>query len=229
MSGNPLSFFAAASSDEDSTSSSEENNDLGSITQTSESCPKLKGSSLPPPLQALATAKMPDFVTSHLHDDVDWDQLVKKPPYVPPKEIKPWESDLPAVESKPNVKDKRPDIVLAKQIPQTLIMPHSKPVDTNNQQNIVDHAIMWSKMYKDAPDTGSTKRPRPEDEDEDLVGFCHTDISDNKLAFQVKHQKVSESFRDKEKRKRNVGQANREKMFVEEEKRVLRQAFDDNY
>ncbi|XP_078687018.1 UPF0690 protein C1orf52 homolog [Branchiostoma floridae x Branchiostoma belcheri] len=37
----------------------------------------------------------------------------------------------------------------------------------------------------------------------------------------------SESFRQKEKRKRDLGMANREKSYVEEEKRILRQSFGD--
>ena len=34
-----------------------------------------------------------------------------------------------------------------------------------------------------------------------------------------------ENFQQKEKRKRDLGQASREKSYVEEEKRILRQAF----
>ena len=175
--------------------------------------------------------KTPEFVTRHIRADIDWDKNVKEAPYVPPKEFKPWESALPAVETKSKVKDRKPDLTIVKQVPQSITSapPSSKPVVKDKTQ-YTDHAISWSKMYKDA-DVQNTigKRPRPEDDDEDLAGFCHTDLDGQKVAFQVKHQKTAikaVTFRDKEKRKRDSGQANREKMFVEEEKRILRQNFD---
>nr|CAB3226724.1 UPF0690 protein C1orf52 homolog B-like [Phallusia mammillata] len=220
MASDPLSFFAVASSDDDQSSDEETTVNNATVPTSAESRPD---TALPPPLTALASAKTPEFVTSHLSGDMDWNRMVKKAPYVVPKEYKPWETALPPVETKSSAKDKKPDIALVKQVPQTLIPPKPKPEVPKPAKEIVDHAIMWSKMYQNTNEGGPVKRPRPEDEDADLAGFCHTDTEIGKVAFQFKHQKT-ETFREKEKRKRNQGQANREKMFVEEEKRVLRQS-----
>ncbi|CAK8690572.1 unnamed protein product [Clavelina lepadiformis] len=235
MSADPLSFFTACGSDDDDDGSDSDNSNssLGAnVAKEVETQDfKMKESALPPPLMALSKAKTPEFVTRHIRADIDWDKNVKEAPYVPPKEFKPWESALPAVETKSKVKDRKPDLTIVKQVPQSITSapPSSKPVVKDKTQ-YTDHAISWSKMYKDA-DVQNTigKRPRPEDDDEDLAGFCHTDLDGQKVAFQVKHQKTAikaVTFRDKEKRKRDSGQANREKMFVEEEKRILRQNFD---
>ena len=227
MSADPLSFFAVNDED-DATSSEEEEEDTrklnnGNFETATEGF-------LPPPLKALAQAKTPEFVTSHLKTDMDWDKMTKTAPYVPPKEFKPWENSLPSVEAKSTTKSKKPDLALVKGIPQTMaaVPPKAEP-QKPQVLDTVDHAVTWSKMYNDSGlDPRSSKRPRPEDDDADLAGFCHTDLKKEKKAFQSKHHKSSHpgEFREKEKRKRDVGQANRDKSFVEEEKRVLRQNFD---
>ena len=224
-----LSFFSVndSSSDDGSSSDSEENNQE---IKDNAVVHKTEGG-LPPPLQVLESAKTPEFVTSHIRSDMDWDKMVKAAPYVPPKEFKPWENALPSVDTQSTTKSKKPDISLIKGAPQTLVpVPPKREATKEKGKNIIDHAVTWSKMYKDSDFSSlAAKRPRPEDEDKDLAGFCHTDINIGKVAYQTKHQKTNNpvTFREKEKRKRDAGQANRDKSFVEEEKRILKQKFDD--
>ena len=228
MSADPLSFFTSNDDISDSDSEQEGESDDAEENEVGKKRPD---GVLPHPLTALAQAKTPEFVTSHIKADMDWDKMVKAAPYVPPKEFKPWEANLPSVETKATTKSKKPDLALVKGIPPTIAAVPPKLEPTKDRPSeAIDHAVTWSKMYKDSGfDSNSAKRPRPEDEDEDLAGFCHTDVDAGKVAFQSKHLKISNptSFRDKEKRKRDVGQSNRDKSFVEEEKRILRQGFDD--
>lgn len=231
MSADPLSFFVCS---DDSNSDSDESG-KASDTETefiNKNNQAFNQDNLPPPLLALADAKTPEFVTSHIKGGLDWDNLVKTAPYVPPKEFKPWENVLPSVEAKSTVKSKKPDLSIVKGAPHTLTPAPPKAeakVEVERVTSTKDHAVTWSKMYKDSGfSSAAAKRPRPEDEDADLAGFCHTDVDGCKNAFQSKHQKMSTpaTFREKEKRKRDVGQSNRDKSFVEEEKRILKQNFD---
>jgi len=231
MSADPLSFFAVNDND-DSASDSDSDTEQETYVADDSKNETRPESHLPAPLTALAQAKTPEFVTSHIKYDMDWDKMIKAAPYVPPKEFKPWETTLPSVESKSTAKSKKPDLSLVKGAPQTIVPVPPKMEPKNDQPvKVIDHAVTWSKIYKDSGfDSATSKRPRPEDDDEDLAGFCHTDLDAGKVAFQSKHLKtsnVSSSFSDKEKRKRDAGQSNRDKSFVEEEKRILRQGFDD--
>ena len=230
MSADSLSFFTANDNDESEESDSDNSSVTNETVEPLDINKSNNESNLPPPLLALANAKTPDFVTSHVRKDLNWDDMVKTAPYIPPKEFKPWENALPSVESKSTVKSKKPDLAIVKGAPHTLaaVPPKIQP-KVEQISDAKDHAVTWSKMYKDSGfSSGSQKRPRPEDEDTDLVGFCHTDLNVEKNAFQSKHQKTTNAatFREKEKRKRDAGQANRDKSFVEEEKRILKQNFD---
>lgn len=55
--------------------------------------------------------------------------------------------------------------------------------------------------------------------------FCAADEDHDALSKSAKKQRV-ETFQQKEKRKRDMGQATSDKTFVEEEKRILRQNVD---
>ena len=192
MSADPLSFFTSNNDSSDSDSNSDQENggtDVGKDSRN-ETRPE---NFLPAPLIALAQARTPEFVTSHIKPDMDWDKMVKDAPYVPPKEFKPWENTLPSVETKATVKSKKPDIALVKGVSQTTSPVPPKPEPPKEKpENAIDHAVTWSKMYKDSGfDSNKLKRPRPEDDDEDLAGFCHTDLDAGKVAFQMKHAKTS--------------------------------------
>ncbi|XP_048394570.1 UPF0690 protein C1orf52 homolog [Stegostoma tigrinum] len=82
----------------------------------------------------------------------------------------------------------------------------------------VDMAVKWSCMYQDNGEDAPQRTLLPEEPE-----ISDSDEEDgNDLS--AKKRKI-ETFQQKEKRKRNQGQANREKSFVEEEKRILRQEF----
>jgi len=221
-----LSFFSVGSSDEDS--SDEESSEK--IEPTSKIEPVSSDSaSLPSPLTALSSAKVPKFVTNHIKKDVDWNKISTKIPEFEPKENKSYGSALPAVGFKSSTKsDKTDDIHIAKQVPQTILVPEKTL--KRRPPEAADHAVQWSKMYRDFASERKAYRPKAEEEDSDLKGFCHTDTSKDKVAFNAYNKDSSNSkslsFREKERRKRSTGQSNRDKMFVEEEKRVLRQGFE---
>ncbi|TRY95196.1 hypothetical protein DNTS_034194 [Danionella cerebrum] len=75
----------------------------------------------------------------------------------------------------------------------------------------MDMAIKWSNVYEDNGDDAPQAHRGP----------AHEDCS-SKLQKSSKRRRV-ESFQQKEKRKRDIGQATSDKSFVEEEKRILRQ------
>ncbi|MGH0185834.1 UNVERIFIED_CONTAM: hypothetical protein FKN15_022233 [Acipenser sinensis] len=88
----------------------------------------------------------------------------------------------------------------------------------------MDMAIKWSNMYEDNGDdapqpAGEQARFLPPDEEP-----SESDDNDKDEPSSAKKRKV-ETFQQKEKRKREAGQASTEQSFVEEEKRVLRQNF----
>jgi hypothetical protein len=53
----------------------------------------------------------------------------------------------------------------------------------------------------------------------------HTDFSQVDSGVPISKRKKGDWYREKEKRKRDLGQSSREKSYVEEEKRILRQSF----
>lgn len=232
----PLSFFAANSDDsdsEDDNSDSEDKNNKPSLKPVIKTDPNKK--KLPPPMAALASAKRPEFTIDPLCQDVDWDKLTKKAPELPEKEYKPWENRLPTVEQSVKTKDGTKQSTLAQQAPGASAPNTADGPVQGKPQEYVDHAVQWSKMYQTMDKSGNIKRVKPQDiGGDDLEGFLFTDLEAEKVAYNgSKRQKVDEqqlpSFRAKEAKKRTLGMANRDKMFVEEEKRVLRQEFDANY
>lgn len=192
----PLSFFSC--NDVTDSSSSERSSDEDESTKKASYDKEHFGgdvsasSLLPPPLEALSTAKVPKFVTSHLTRDLNWDAMHKAAPEVEEKEYKPWESALPAVSIKSKVRDHRPDIALTKQVPQTLVpkpandKKESESALTTESSKKKDLAISWSKMYADTSSEdirNKTKRPRMNFDDPELNEFCYTDVNKDKKAF----------------------------------------------
>ncbi|MEQ2230524.1 hypothetical protein ILYODFUR_030245 [Ilyodon furcidens] len=89
----------------------------------------------------------------------------------------------------------------------------------------MDMAIKWSNVYEDngddAPQAYSGKaRFLPAEEQP-----SDSDDESQKPSMSAKKRRV-ETFQQKEKRKRDLGQATSDKNFVEEEKRILRQKAD---
>lgn len=205
-----LSFFTVDSSDEDSSDDEVSCEKVQACSLLTESSGDSKH--LPSPLDALSSAKIPKFVTNHIKKDVDWNKMSTKMPEILAKETKTYGSALSPVGFKTKTEtDKTKDIHIAKQVPQTLVVPDKslkrRPPDA------ADHAVQWSKMYRDfSSERKAYDRPLAEHEDSDLKGFCHTDISKDKVAFNKFNKESSTNktipFREKVKRKRNSGQSN---------------------
>jgi len=183
-----MSFFGCGeSSDSDSSSPGSDNEEPRVEKESLDEQKSAKKRLLPPPLEALSAAKVPKFVTSHLHNDINWDRLKKDAPEVEPVEYKHWENCLPPVSTTNNVKHTRPDIALTKQVPQTLVPPTKAQLEAaagaakEASAKQVDHAISWSKMYHDGK--SEKRRPAMKFADPELNNFCYTDTQKDKVAF----------------------------------------------
>lgn len=232
MASDPLSFFAAGS-DDSSDSDDDEAKEKSAETKPTVSPAINKPKLLPPPMVAIAGAKRPEFTIDPLKKGVDWDRLTKKAPVLPEKEFKPWENRLPSVDSSVKTKQGSSESTLAQHVPGGSSLNFAQPCPrSGSAMEFVDQALKWSNMYQNLDKDGHLKRTRPEDIGGE-EGMLYTDLEAEKVAYGgAKKKKVANqtsSFRTKEAKKRTMGLANRDKMFVEEEKRVLRQQLDKNY
>ncbi|KAF6733418.1 UPF0690 protein C1orf52-like [Oryzias melastigma] len=175
--------------------------DAAGSSQAAGKRPASGGGALPRPDELFSSVSKPAFLYNPLNKQIDWDTLTVKPPEEPVKEFKPWETKaVPPPESytaEPEKKKKK-----------------GPPPGT-------DMAIKWSNVYEDngedAPaHTGKARFLPPEEQPAD------SDEESDKSATSAKKRRV-ETFQQKEKRKRELGQATSDKTFVEEEKRILRQ------
>ncbi|KAM8874546.1 UPF0690 protein C1orf52 homolog [Spinachia spinachia] len=161
------------------------------------------GAPLPRPDELFGSVSKPAFLYNPLNKEIDWESLTVKAPEEPAREFKPWKTNaVPPPESYT-----------------------AEPEKKKGPPPGMDMAIKWSNVYEDngqdapQPFTGNarflpTEEELPEsDEDSDQV-----DLSGKKRRV--------ETFQQKEKRKRDMGQATSDKNFVEEEKRILRQNID---
>ncbi|XP_060685608.1 UPF0690 protein C1orf52 homolog [Hemiscyllium ocellatum] len=150
---------------------------------------------LPRPDELFSSVSRPSFLGRPGSGLINWEQRVVRAPEEPPREFKVWKTN-------------------AVPPPETYAVEEKKPPSG------VDMAVKWSCMYQDnGEDTPQRKAALLPDEPE--ISESDEDDGDDVSA---KKRKI-ETFQQKEKRKRNQGQANREKSFVEEEKRILRQEF----
>lgn len=170
--------------------------------QSSQQAAKRSGSGapLPRPDVLFSSVSKPTFLYNPLNKQIDWDSLTVKAPEELPREFKPWKTNaVPPPESYA-----------------------AEPEKKKGPPPGMDMAIKWSNVYEDngedAPQSHSGKarflpaEEQPSDSDEES----------EKSSLSAKKRKV-ETFQQKEKRKRDMGQATSEKNFVEEEKRILRQ------
>ncbi|CAN9500677.1 unnamed protein product [Ophioblennius macclurei] len=158
------------------------------------------GAPLPRPDELFSSVSKPAFLYNPLNKEIDWDNLTVKPPEEPAREFKPWKTNaVPPPESYA-----------------------AEPERKKGPPPGMDMAIKWSNVYEDngadAPSfTGKARflpaEEQPSDSDEE---------SAEANALSAKKRRV-ETFQQKEKRKRDLGQATSDKNFVEEEKRILRQ------
>ncbi|XP_029939873.1 UPF0690 protein C1orf52 homolog [Salarias fasciatus] len=156
---------------------------------------------LPRPDELFSSVSKPAFLYNPLNKEIDWDSLTVKAPEEPAKEFKPWKTNaVPPPESYT-----------------------AEPERKKGPPPGMDMAIKWSNVYEDngddapQPYTGKARflptEEQPSDSDEE---------SADASALSAKKRRV-ETFQQKEKRKRDLGQATSDKNFVEEEKRILRQ------
>ncbi|XP_022595841.1 UPF0690 protein C1orf52 homolog [Seriola lalandi dorsalis] len=158
------------------------------------------GAPLPKPDDLFSSVSKPAFLYNPLNKQIDWESLTVKAPEEPAREFKPWKTNaVPPPESYT-----------------------AEPEKKKGPPPGMDMAIKWSNVYEDngedapQPYTGNAQflpaEEQPSDSDEDS----------DKGSLSAKKRRV-ETFQQKEKRKRDMGQATSDKNFVEEEKRILRQ------
>ncbi|XP_061593218.1 UPF0690 protein C1orf52 homolog [Cololabis saira] len=159
---------------------------------------------LPRPDEVFGSVSKPTFLYNPLNKQIDWDTLTVKPPEETPREFKPWKTN-------------------AVPPPQSYT---AEPEKKKGPPPGMDMAIKWSNVYEDNGDdapqahTGKARfLPKEEEEPSD------SDDESKTPAGSSKKRRV-ETFQQKEKRKRELGQATSDKNFVEEEKRILRHQID---
>ncbi|XP_072430950.1 UPF0690 protein C1orf52 homolog [Chiloscyllium punctatum] len=150
---------------------------------------------LPRPDELFSSVSRPSFLGRPRSGLINWDQRVVRAPEEPPREFKVWKTN-------------------AVPPPETYAVEEKKPPSG------VDMAVKWSCMYQDNGEDAPQRKAASLPEEPEISESDEDDGDD----VSAKKRKI-ETFQQKEKRKRNQGQANREKSFVEEEKRILRQEF----
>ncbi|XP_029356409.1 UPF0690 protein C1orf52 homolog [Echeneis naucrates] len=158
------------------------------------------GAALPRPDELFSSVSKPAFLYNPLNKQIDWDSLTVKAPEEPAREFKPWKTNaVPPPESYT-----------------------AEPEKKKGPPPGMDMAIKWSNVYEDngedapQPYTGKARFLPAEEQPLD------SDEESKTPAVSAKKSRV-ETFQQKEKRKRDLGQATSDKNFVEEEKRILRQ------
>ncbi|XP_078416792.1 UPF0690 protein C1orf52 homolog [Cetorhinus maximus] len=196
----PLSYFAAYGS---SGSDSDSEADSGAVAPLSADRGSGAGggpvpgprAALPRPDELFSSVSRPSFLGSPRSRLIDWEQRLVRAPEEPPKEFKAWKTNAVPPPETYAVEEKKPPLG-------------------------VDMAVKWSSMYQDNGDDAPQCKAALLPEEPEISDSDEEDAEDPS----AKKRKI-ETFQQKEKRKRNQGQANREKSFVEEEKRILRQEF----
>ncbi|XP_051947153.1 UPF0690 protein C1orf52 homolog [Xyrauchen texanus] len=159
---------------------------------------------LPKPDDLFRSVSKPAFLYNPLNKVIDWDRRTVKAPEEPPKVFKVWKSNA---------------------------VPPPQSYETEEKKKGappgMDMAIKWSNVYEDNGDDApqAHKGPAhflPEEEEPQQLDSDDDEPGNKKSA---KKQRV-ETFQQKEKRKRDIGQATSDKSFVEEEKRILRQSLE---
>ncbi|CAG5863537.1 UPF0690 protein C1orf52 homolog [Menidia menidia] len=208
-----LGFFTSYDDLSDSSSDSDEEGGgrkrkaeseaQGSGSQSSQQTAKQTaggGAPLPRPDEVFNSVSKPTFLYNPLNKQIDWDSLAVKAPEEPVREFKPWKTNaVPPPESYT-----------------------AEPEKKKGPPPGMDMAIKWSNVYEDngadAPQAYTGKaRFLPAEEQ-----LSDSDEESQKSGVSSKKRRV-ETFQQKEKRKRDLGQATSDKNFVEEEKRILRQ------
>ncbi|KAK7889894.1 hypothetical protein WMY93_025454 [Mugilogobius chulae] len=197
-----MGFFSSYDDLSDSSNPSDSDEEGESQKKTSQKSDKdASGAPLPKPDELFGTVSRPAFLYNPLNKEIDWDSLVVKAPEEAPKEFTPWKTNaVPPPQS---------------------YSAAPEPVKKKGPPPGMDMAIKWSNVYEDngedAPAHSGKARFLPPEEQ-----LSESDEEQEKSDASAKKKRV-ETFQQKEKRKRDLGQATSDKTFVEEEKRILRQ------
>ncbi|XP_037106137.1 UPF0690 protein C1orf52 homolog [Syngnathus acus] len=175
----------------------------GAISSQQESKGEAGEKRLPKPDELFNSVSKPAFLYNPLNKEIDWDNLAVKAPEEAPREFKPWMTN--AVPPPQSYVAAEPEMQKKKKGP-----PPG-----------MDMAIKWSNVYEDngedAPKAQTEKAQFLPPEEQHVESD-----EESKTSPSAKKRRV-ETFQQKEKRKRDMGQATSDKSFVEEEKRILRQ------
>lgn len=215
MSADPLSFFAGEAS---SSSESEGEEGEGESQPGAEVAPD--PNKLPSPSTLFATVKKPSFLSNPGDRQVDWDQFVK------------------------NDAEDDENVHLEEGAGRYSAIAPPKDLDDGAKHNKMVHSSLSAAIVRTYSSTDGEISAPPVRYTTKEVDAKFRTVSDSvegggagevpqggkragpDLASEgdLKKQKT-ENFRQKEKRKRNLGQTSRGTSYVEEEKRVLRQQF----
>ncbi|XP_072129379.1 UPF0690 protein C1orf52 homolog [Mobula birostris] len=192
----PLSYFAAYGSSDSESDTEPEPEPVSPEPRVAESN-ALPGPrlALPGPEELFGHVSRPSFLSDPRKGRIDWERRLVRAPEEPPREFKVWRSNA---------------------VPP----PETYTVEERKAPSGADMAVRWSSMYQDNGEDAPQRTSGLLAEAAEVTGSDE----ENSEEPSGKKRKV-ETFQQKEKRKRNEGQANREKSFVEEEKRILRQEF----
>ncbi|XP_061404165.1 UPF0690 protein C1orf52 homolog isoform X2 [Lethenteron reissneri] len=239
----PLSFFvlAASSNDSDGSSSDEEEEEGGrgggagggGGGGAKRLCTEQRGGGgdggrLPSPAVLLSRVLEPSFLQNPYRGHIDWERRAVKGPEEPPREFKPWLSTAARAPA------------AAAASPAAASVKRAAPTGP-------DLAVRWSQMYRDDEEEKAKEAAsctRTDGYDGVVVkGDADGDhVEASTAASTLSHQtpappppgflassssslsssRPAESFQERERKKRERGQANRDASFVEEEKRILR-------
>ncbi|RXN11976.1 UPF0690 C1orf52-like protein [Labeo rohita] len=196
-----------SSSDSDSHESGKKNQSASEPSGSSDPQSRKRAAEpLPKPDDLFRSVSKPSFLYNPLNKVIDWDRRAVKAPEEPPKEFKVWKNN-------------------AVPPPQTYVTEEKK----KGAPDGMDMAIKWSNVYEDNGDDAPQAHRGPArflpEEEEQQQPHSDDDDASEKQQRSAKKRRV-ETFQQKEKRKRDIGQATSDKNFVEEEKRILRQSIE---
>lgn len=216
MSADPLSFLAgedSSSSESDGEAGEEGTDNLdGLSSETTAPNPN----KLPSPDSLFATVKRPSFLADPSKRDVDWDNFVKNDTDDQPNpHLAEGDGDYAAIAppKDPNMHNKKVHSSLSAAIIRTY---------SNTGGEISAPPIRYS---TDDVDPKFRTVSNSAEGGVAQVGVKRANVEDEGGEEEGTKKSKTENFRQKEKRKRNLGQTSRGKSYVEEEKRVLRQQF----
>ncbi|XP_073679752.1 UPF0690 protein C1orf52 homolog [Garra rufa] len=196
-----------SSSDSDSHESGKKSHSAAEPSGSSEPQSRKRAAEpLPKPDDLFRSVSKPTFLYNPLNKVIDWDRRAVKAPEEAPKEFKMWKNN-------------------AVPPPQTYVTEEKK----KGAPDGMDMAIKWSNVYEDNGEDAPQGHRGPAhflpEEEEQQQPHSDDDDSSEKQQASAKKRRV-ETFQQKEKRKRDIGQATSDKNFVEEEKRILRQSIE---